>query len=215
MSAENLPAVSIGEPATGDGASLAGASPSESFEAWLAEATDGVTHWPRTDADVEKALEWMGEAEEEIEAVEARLKAHIEAVTARAAEITQRQERRLNGLRMRLEQYAVAHRESIVRGKVKSKVYLTGSIGFRATQERLEVTDKKALVAWLETLPPGTSLVRTKVEPELKAIQAHFKATGEIPPGCDVKPAGESIHIEPVTLPSLEAPKSKALKENA
>jgi phage host-nuclease inhibitor protein Gam len=182
-----------------------GAVQSQSFEEWLDEIAGAplAPSWPRTDADVEKALEWRGEAEAEIAAIRERLKAHVEAVTARAEQLIARQERRFYGLTSRLEQFATTHRSEIVRGKVKSKAYLTGSLGFRSTAERLEVVNKGELVAWLETLPPGTSLVRVKVEPEMKALQSHFKATGEIPPGCEHKPAHEKVHVESINLPSL------------
>jgi hypothetical protein len=37
-----------------------------------------------------------------------------------------------------------------------------------------------------------------KIEPDMRALNDLFKRTGEIPAGCDVKPAEESITIEAV-----------------
>jgi phage host-nuclease inhibitor protein Gam len=168
---------------------------------------------PTTIRDVEWALERIGEAEADIGEVQAQLAAAVAALNARAMTITERSNRRALWFRGLVEGWAAQHRDEVVRGKVKSRELLGGTIAFRAKGEKLEVRDRPALVAWLETQDPTLGLARVKLEPEMKAIQEAFRATGVIPPGCEHVPATETITVTAEPLPSLEAtPKQKALK---
>ncbi len=65
---------------------------------------------------------------------------------------------------------------------------------------RLEIVDREALVQWLATQKPEAGVYRTKIEPDMKGLQAHFKATGEIPPGMEHVDEHEVIKIEPANL---------------
>lgn len=172
----------------------------------LGEETPASPEWPRTIEDVEKALEWAGEAEREIAEVQARLDAHLAAVRQRALTMTDQPNRRLNGLTARVEAWAEAHRSEVVRGKSKTRQLLTGSISFRATPEKVVIKDEAAFLAWAQA--ERLDLVVAKVVPDKKALNAYFAKSGEIPPGCDVEPASESITVKLSPLPTLNATKA-------
>lgn len=187
--------------------------PSPAGADWLEELHGAPVepYWPRTASDVEKALQWMGEAETEITAIQAQEKAAHEAIHARALAITAKATARFNGLRQRIEEWAKANREAVVHGKVKSRDFLAGTVGFRATQEKVVVIDEAAVLAWAQ--PDHLDLLRFP-EPEIdkKKLDKFVLTTGEIPIGAEVKPAGETVTVKATPLPTLGMLDPKELK---
>lgn len=98
--------------------------------------------------------------------------------------------------------YATENRKALVKGKSKTIDLPTGEISWRKVGGKLVVTDKEALAAWCVEQGPEAGLYRVKTEPDLRALAAHLKRTGEIPPGADYAPETETIAIKP-SMPIL------------
>lgn len=99
--------------------------------------------------------------------------------------------------RSRIEAYAETHRAELLGGgKKKSRALLHGTIGWRKTGGGLEVKDEAALLAWAQSQPAESGVLRIKESPALDEIGKAFKRTGEIPPGMDVKPEVEKLIID-------------------
>ena len=98
-----------------------------------------------------------------------------------------------------MERDATTHRAELVKGRTKTISLPNGEISWRKTGGRLTVTDKEALAQWCVEEGPDKGLYRVKTEPEMTKVQALFKATGVIPPGCEFEPEVESISIKPST----------------
>ena len=69
--------------------------------------------------------------------------------------------------------------------------------------------DPAALEGWLLAQPVERGLYRMEIKPEVRSLQALFKESGEIPPGCEVEVSRESINIE------ATAPQAAILKKGA
>lgn len=149
-----------------------------------------------TTGSADWALRRLGECEAEAEEIHQQAEAARAQIAAREAELTERAGRGAAYFRFKLAEWAETHRDEIQRGKKKSRDFIHGRIGFRKKGGRLVVNDAAELEGWLLAQPVEAGLYRLKVAPEMKALQERFKATGEIPPGCDVEPETESIHIE-------------------
>lgn len=146
--------------------------------------------------DADWALSRLAQCAEEVEAIDRQLEAAIAKATARAEKLKAQARRGVSFFEFRLAEWAETHRGEIVRGRKKSRAFLHGTIGFRAAGGRLKVQDKDALEAWLLAQPIEKGLYRMKVEAEMKALQEHFKATGEIPPGCEYDPEREDLQVK-------------------
>lgn len=162
-----------------------------------------------TAASVDWALQRLAECAAEAEAVDAQADAAIERINARRAELKERAARGAGFFRFKLTEYATTHRSALLTGKKKSRDFVHGRLGFRQKGGRLEVRDRDALLAWLASQPVEEGLYRMKLEPEMKSIQARFKNTGEIPPGCEFVPEYEDVVIE------AEAPEAALAKKGA
>uniref|UniRef100_A0A6H2A017 Putative host-nuclease inhibitor protein n=1 Tax=viral metagenome TaxID=1070528 RepID=A0A6H2A017_9ZZZZ len=66
----------------------------------------------------------------------------------------------------------------------KSLKLIAGTIKRTKGRERVDVLDQDTFFKW--AAQNGAGLLRTKVEPDKKAISGHIKETGEIPPGVDL-----------------------------
>jgi phage host-nuclease inhibitor protein Gam len=143
----------------------------------------------------------------ELRDIEAQARAAKERIDKRAESLKSKVARGVCYFEFKLLEYAEMHKKALLGGgKKKSRSFVHGVIGWRSSQERLEVTDKDALAAWLETQPVERGLYRTKVEPEMAAIQALYQTTGEIPPGCDIKPETDMPYVK------AEAPETALVK---
>jgi phage host-nuclease inhibitor protein Gam len=146
------------------------------------------------------ALLRKGECEAEIADIDAMEKAAISEIRQRAARLRERAERGVRFFEFKLVEWMEKNRATIVHGKKKSRPLLHGTVGWRAKPERLEVVHPDMLMAWLAAQPVESGLYRVTLEPEMRAIQERFKTSGEIPPGCEIRPERD----EPYT--KCEAP---------
>ena len=163
-------------------------------------ATEGA--WaPKTIRDVEFALECIAESEAEVDAIEAQAKDARQRIDLRVAKLTEAATRRAAYFRGRVAEFAETNRSDLLIGKKKSRDFVSGRIGWRKKGGRLRVTDKEPLAVWLAT--QDERLYRVKLEPVMDELQAHAKATGEVPPGCEWEEEHDEIHIEaaPLMLP--------------
>lgn len=135
----------------------------------------------------------------EADSIHAQKLAAIERIEKRATDLLARIERGLSFFTFHAGDYCHRERSLLLGGgKKKSADLLHGRIGWRATGGKLKVTDKDALLTWLEAQPVEDGLYRLRVEPEMKAIQDRFKADGVIPPGCEFVPAEDKFYVEPI-----------------
>jgi len=97
-------------------------------------------------------------------------------------------------------------------GSKKSRTFPAGSVGWRKVASKLKVVDEAAALDWARA-DGNPSLIRVKVELNRAALGEHFKSTGEVPPGCEVEPEGETCYVKvaPVELQIGEVTEFKAL----
>lgn len=81
-----------------------------------------------------------------------------------------------------------------VQGKKTIKL-INGTIKRIAGRDRVEVNDFDALLAYDQG---KCGLIRTKQEPDKKAIMDHIKASGELPSGVDLVTGEDSFKVETV-----------------
>lgn len=154
----------------------------------------------RSLSELEWALSRLADTEAEAQETDALAEEWRKRLAQRLAEIKRPLDRKAEFWRMHIQAFAEAHRGELLRDKKKkSRTFIAGTVGWRSKPERLVVTDPAALEEWLLKTDAEAGLYRVKVEPEKKALSDLFKRTGEIPPGCDIEPASESIHIDPVS----------------
>lgn len=150
------------------------------------------------------ALDKLGRYQQRIAEIERQAEAARAMIESRRVSLVASLGQQVAYFEALLLDYAQRARSEIVGGSRKSRDYLHGRIGFRSKGGRLVVKDAAALAAWLETQPPEAGLYRVKLDPDKKALDAHFEATNELPPGCEYEPATESISIDPVEFPQLK-----------
>lgn len=153
--------------------------------------------------DSERDANWClgrrAELEAQIASIEAQARDAIDRIEARKAKLTERIQRGVGFFTYQIMRWAEQNKRSLLTGTKKSRDLINGRLAWRKKGGRLRVEDKAALVAWLETQPPESGLYRLKVEPEMTAIQAHFKAENVIPPGCVYEQEEDVLHVETTT----------------
>jgi phage host-nuclease inhibitor protein Gam len=152
---------------------------------------------------LEWCLERIGEAEAERDEMLAHMDAAMEAIKKRGISILDKAERRADWFRALATAYAQTHRDEIVRGKVKSRELLCGTVGFRASGEKVTVVDAAAVIAWAQE--KHLDLLDLKPKVDKRALDRFVLSTGEIPPGVDVVPATETVYVKASPLPTLES----------
>lgn len=141
-----------------------------------------------TDVAVDFYLERLVEREAEIARngeIAARRKAMIDAWLQEA---NAQHEREAAWLRLQIEAFARTYDF----GKKKSRSLPHGTFGFRTRAGTLEIQDMPAAVAFAEA-----NELEVKKTVNKTPLLAHFKATGEIPDGCEYVEGGESVYIKP------------------
>ena len=85
-------------------------------------------------------------------------------------------------------------------GKAKSVKLLAGTLGTRHHNAHLKVLDSAAVLAWAKTQTEGAGagLVRTVTveKPDHDALETYALATGEVPPGCELVPEGDTFYAK-------------------
>lgn len=160
------------------------------------EARDG---WHISDlAGADWALSRIADLQQEISENEALEEAALLRLKSRAALLNERARRGIEFFTSRLREYAETHRDELLKGgKKKSRALMNGSIGWAKKGGGLAVLDADELLGWASTQPAEKGFVRVKSAPALDAIKEHVKATGEIPPGTDLKPEFEEFIAKP------------------
>ncbi len=79
------------------------------------------------------------------------------------------------------------------RGKKRSFDYLQGRSGYRAGKDKLVVNDEKAAIEWADN---GFLECAIKVTQSIlkTPLMDHFKATGEVPDGCEIIEATDKFY---------------------
>lgn len=163
------------------------------------------------------SLEWamgkLAEDVEEVRRIDAARDAAIARVNARAEELAAKVKARGAFLLGKVEEYARTHRKDLIRGKTKTASLLHGDIQYRTSPEKIEVENAEPALDWARAQPVEADMVRVKYEINKRALNEHFKQTGEIPPGCVVHPESESIIIRPEQPETLNvAPSRKEIE---
>jgi phage host-nuclease inhibitor protein Gam len=131
------------------------------------------------------------------------LKASIERLKERTKRLNAQAERGVGFFSGALREYAEANRAELLGGgKKKSRGLPSGDIGWKAVPEKVTVLDEAVAIAWARSQPVESELLRIKEEVNKPALAAHFKETGEVPPGCDVSPAREEFVVKPAAIES-------------
>jgi phage host-nuclease inhibitor protein Gam len=159
---------------------------------------------PQTIRDVEWALECIAESEAEVAEIDGQLADLIARATAKRDILAGRAQRRIDYMKGRVAEFAVANRADLLVGKAKSRNFLSGKVGFRKRGGKLRVDDKEALAAWLSTQDP--SMFRIRLEPEMAVLQKQFQTDGVIPPGCTFESERDEVYVEAAPLPTLSPP---------
>lgn len=149
------------------------------------------------------SLEWamsrIADLEAERDEVQAATLDAVHRVEARGAALVQKVERGVHFFRGQVLRYIEAHRGELLKGGArKSRTLIYGTVGWRSGGGRLKAIDKDALAAWAAAQPVELGLYRVKVEPDMKAIQAYAKRTGEVPPGTEYETEHETAYVTAV-----------------
>lgn len=178
-----------------------------------AEPTDDAPAlvWQIEDRDT---LEWamgiLAAAEGEREQIRLAADAARARIAQREAELGRSLDRSTTFLRGAVEGYARSHRKELLSGRGAKTVQLIhGSVQFRQHPEGIEIEDAAAALEWCKAQPVEADLTRVKVEINKRALAAHVKGTGEIPPGVAYIPVREDIVIKPEAPDVIEAAPSR------
>jgi phage host-nuclease inhibitor protein Gam len=152
-------------------------------------------------SDADWALRRMASLQRQIKENDALLEANVARLQLRHAKMNEALARGLAFFAAKVEEYATLHRAELLGGgKRKSRKLLHGSIGWRKTGGGFKMNDKEALLAWAQKQPVELNLVRIKEEPAWDRIKEDLRSTGELPPGVDVEPEGETFKIEALSM---------------
>ena len=105
----------------------------------------------------------------------------------------QRDEERLMFMFGRELELWTKDRLSATNGRRKSLNLPAGSVGFRHINMGLVVIDDAAVIEWARSNQPKA--IQTKEYLSKTAINEHFAASGEVPPGVQVEPEREKFYV--------------------
>ncbi len=160
--------------------------------------------------DVNFAFRCINENQGEAESIKTQAKAARDAIDAREAELLAKLQPRIAFFTSCIVNYVEAHKGELLIGRKRSHDFLGGTASWRRKPSKVIVTDKPALVEWLSQ-HGDPALMRVKVEPDLKAIDASIQATGVLPPGLDLEPESESLTVTATPLPVIDGTPSKEI----
>lgn len=96
--------------------------------------------------------------------------------------------------------YTLAKQVPFPKGSRSRKV-AAGSYGLRTKPSGLTATDEPAVIAWARAHLPAAVTRTEKTTVAAAALTKHFRDTGEVPEGCEVRPESETLSV---TFASLE-----------
>ncbi len=131
--------------------------------------------------------------------IKAQAKAEVAAVNAQCESMVKDEQRKIDYLK----DIVLAPLEAFVRaqlsGKNDGKTYKTlwGNVSFPKDRDIFKVEDKTAALEWGKVNLAELVEVRSSVEEVLpaKALEAHFKETGEVPTGCSFTVGVERLKL--------------------
>jgi phage host-nuclease inhibitor protein Gam len=150
----------------------------------------------------EFALRCAGESQANIAAWQEAAKQAHAAIDARLAELVAKEEPRIAFFTARLAEAAERDKDSLLTGTKRSRAFLAGALKWRRKPAKVVIDDRAALVEYL-TKNGDPELVRVKVEPDAKAIQARFEKDGVLLPGTSFESERDELSIEPIPSPAL------------
>jgi phage host-nuclease inhibitor protein Gam len=156
------------------------------------------------------AFRCIGEEEAAIASIKAQRDHAVALIEAQAEALIAKRQPRLAFMTAKIVEYVEAHKKELLTGKRRSAEFLGGVASWRRKPAKVIVTDKPALVDWLSQ-NGDPALMRVKVEPDLKAIDAMILATGVLPPGLDLEPESETLTVTATALPTISASVTKEL----
>lgn len=162
-------------------------------------------------------LEWamgrLAEDAEEIRRIDAEVDKAIARVKARGNELRAKVQKRGAFLNSKVEEYARTHRKDLLTGKSKTAGLIHGEIAYRTTPEKVEIENEEHALAWCQSQPVESDLVRVSYSINKRALNDYVKRGDIIPPGCAIVPGSETITIRPTQPEALDvAPSRKELK---
>ena len=160
--------------------------------------------------DVNFAFRCINENQAEAEDIKAQARAARDAIDAREAELLAKLQPRIAFMTAKLVEYAEANKGSLLIGKKRSHEFLGGTVSWRKKAAKVVVTDKPTLVEWLSQNGDPT-LMRVKVEPDLRAIDDMIQKTGVLPPGLDLEPESETLTVTATALPTISGTPNKEI----
>jgi hypothetical protein len=140
------------------------------------------------DAYLDVILERLAQVEAEVAENREVARRRIEMIQGWEHSVNETLTKRATWLRQRVEMFAAGYDY----GSKKSSELPHGTFGFRAKADTLEITDQTQAVAFAEAagLEIKKSVNKT---PLLK----YFKATGEVPSGCEYVEGGDQFFVKP------------------
>ena len=123
--------------------------------------------------------------------------AHVRQVQQQADREIRRTERDRDFLLMRYgPQLERSTRNELdqIRGRRKSVLLLSGTVGFRRFAAKLVVDDPPSALAWAKRHCPGAVIVTDGLNKT--PLAEHVHETGELPAGTRIQPAGEKFYAK-------------------
>jgi len=168
-----------------------------------------------TASDGRWIVEWMLRKKGELDMMEA-------AVNQRHEEILKQIESRRKNLDFCYGDTFRQESQKMLEANTKGKSIKlhTGTIGYRTSPEKIEVTDQHQVDMWaisnmeidklrehakldiklIKDELPGSLIAKAFVGISKTALKDHFKATGELPDGCELVEAHDEFYAKPVQL---------------
>jgi phage host-nuclease inhibitor protein Gam len=166
-----------------------------------APQTDGFTIDSREKA--EWALNKIAQKDARIAESERIAEQLIARIRARVADITRSDRESRERLVQMLHPWGAVEIAIAKAGKARSVKLIGGTIGFRQSPARLEVTDEAAAIAALPA-----ECVRVKKEVDKTAVKELIEKSGEVPPGVALVPGEVTFYVkaEPLSASKKEIP---------
>lgn len=152
----------------------------------------------QTIEDVDWALSRIADLERQKKENAAIVEHRISVLKVRLETLNERLDTSQRYFREKVLTWAMNNRKALLgTGKKKSRDLPHGRIAWRTRPARLEVIEAEKLLAWARDQPMETGVLRITEAPAMTEIQKHFRTTGEVPPGTDVRPESEELSVEP------------------
>jgi hypothetical protein len=161
--------------------------------------------------ETEDAAEWALRRKAEHDQEIARIKAQAAAAKAwidrRTEKLVQEAEKGASFFEAVIHEWLCRCRSTILRGKTKSKKLLFGTVGFKASREKLEYDDEKKALEWARAQGVEAGLYRVEFKLEKDAVKLWAKSKGIVPPGARWVGGADEPYCdaEAPTIPQLPA----------